>query len=424
MSTGASGNSSSSGGGTSHHAPAAGSLPSSAGALSSPSSSSSTTTTTTTATATTPSRTGSSALVEATAGFSSGVISTLVCHPLDVIKTRLQVDRSPTAAQFGNSLAIARRIVRLEGGGGSSGGSGSDRYGRYGQAVRALYRGLWPNLVGNSISWSCYFVCYDYFKAQLCTMRAASSSTSSSSSLLLSTSDYLLASAVAGALTSAATNPIWVIKTRMLSTGADARGAYRGLGHGWRTIVRGPEGVRGLYRGLVPSLVGVSHGAIQFAVYEALKNWERGRSRRQSRGRRRGRSRHNDDAADDDDDDHRSTKPSNRSTLLFSAVSKSVAGAITYPCQLVRTRLQSYDAATGGGGVYAGLKDVVRQSWRREGVRAFYKGLVPSLVRVLPTTCITFLTYENCRFYLPSLLRQLSRLPPPPPSSRADGEAV
>lgn len=37
---------------------------------------------------------------------------------------------------------------------------------------------------------------------------------------------------------------------------------------------------------------------------------------------------------------------------------------------------------------------------RHEGVTGFYKGLKPSLVRVVPATMITFLTYEHVSHYM------------------------
>jgi solute carrier family 25 folate transporter 32 len=188
----------------------------------------------------------------------------------------------------------------------------------------------------------------------------------------LASSDYFMASGVAGILTGVVTNPIWVIKTRMLSTARDAPGAYKSIAHGTRTLFQ-EEGIRGFYRGLVPSLFGVSHGAIQFMAYEQLKNrWALSR-----KGGKEGLT--------------------NVDFLTLSAVSKMFAGSITYPYQVVRARLQTYDA----GRKYTGVRDVVGQVFRREGLAGFYKGLIPNLVRVVPSTCVTFLVYENVKFYLP-----------------------
>ena len=86
----------------------------------------------------------------------------------------------------------------------------------------------------------------------------------------LSAVEYLAASGTAGIATALCTNPIWVVKTRMLSTDGFTSGSYRGLSDGLRQILR-TEGVRGFWSGLTPSLFGVSHGAFQFMFYEELK---------------------------------------------------------------------------------------------------------------------------------------------------------
>lgn len=132
----------------------------------------------------------------------------------------------------------------------------------------------------------------------------------------------------------------------MLSTGLNAPGAYRGMAHGVTDIMR-KEGVKGFWRGLIPSIFGISHGAVQFAAYEQLKNW-----RRSKKG----------DKSD----------LSNFDYLILSASSKIFAGSITYPYQVLRVRLQAYDA----GRVYRGVGDAIIQTWRNEGIKGFYRGYV------------------------------------------------
>ena len=82
------------------------------------------------------------------------------------------------------------------------------------------------------------------------------------------------------------TNPIWVVKTRVFGTAKNDSAAYKGLWgifpflsspglnidviDGLRSIYR-TEGFRGLYKGSLLALVGVSNGSIQFAAYEEIK---------------------------------------------------------------------------------------------------------------------------------------------------------
>ncbi|KAL4898470.1 mitochondrial carrier domain-containing protein [Aspergillus ambiguus] len=290
----------------------------------------------------------SSSFVETIAGFTAGIVSTLCLHPLDLIKTRLQVDRS-SASRVGSTLRVIRGILQHEGG------------------VAAFYRGLTPNLIGNSSSWALYFLCYGNLKDAVRTLRGTAAGSG------LSSTDYFLASGGAGMLTSILTNPIWVIKTRMLSTGAQTPGAYASFTTGARRIYRA-EGLRGFYRGLLPSLFGVSHGALQFMAYERLK------------------LRRSEIAA--------GAALGNLDFFVLSSLSKIFAGCVTYPYQVLRSRLQTYDAHL----VYRGVGDAVAQIWAREGLAGFYKGLGTNLFRVLPSTWVTFLVYENTRKYLPGLV--------------------
>jgi len=50
---------------------------------------------------------------------------------------------------------------------------------------------------------------------------------------------------------------------------------YSGMTDALRKVWR-LEGIRGLYRGFVPGMFGVSHGAIQFMTYEEMKTFYNG----------------------------------------------------------------------------------------------------------------------------------------------------
>ncbi|KAL1641029.1 peroxisomal copper amine oxidase [Didymella pomorum] len=293
----------------------------------------------------------STSVVESVAGFSAGIVSCLAAHPLDLLKNRLQLNTS-SRSRLGDSFRILQNVVRDEGG------------------VRALYRGLWPNLLGNSLGWGLYFLFYGNLKDAL--QRAKGEQ--------LGSKDFFAASIVAGLSTGFCTNPIWVVKTRMLEKGRNHPEAYKsmraGLAHVYAT-----RGLKGLWAGFVPSSLGVLHGAVQFSIYETMKK-RRGSLLQQ----------------------HESL--SNWEYMYMSGGSKLLAGAITYPYQPIRARMQQYEAAAR----YNGLWDVLRKTYTNEGFFAFYKGVVPNTLRVVPTTVVTFLVYENTKIYLPRLFEDDEQL--------------
>ncbi|KIW71130.1 hypothetical protein PV04_03334 [Phialophora macrospora] len=295
----------------------------------------------------------SPASIETIAGLSAGLISTIIVHPLDIIKTRLQVDTS-SHPLLNSSRAVFRDILRNEGP----------------TRLAALYRGLAPNLVGNSAGWALYFLWYRKAQDVIRNLRGYTPGQQ------LTSVDYLTASFASGILSAILTNPIWVVKTRMLSTSSAQTGAYPSMIHGLRAIYR-TEGVRGFFHGLTPSLFGVSHGALYFVAYERLKVWRKVSKKDQTL--------------------------TNLDTIVASSLSKTFAGTLTYPHQLLRARLQTYDPSATTHVRGPGLVPLIKQIWRNEGLVGYYKGLFPNLLRVVPSTCVTFLVYENTRTALPRM---------------------
>ncbi|KAF9949945.1 hypothetical protein BGZ72_008309 [Mortierella alpina] len=340
--------------------------------------------------------TGSVATDQALAGFTGGAVSTIFLHPLDLIKTRFQVNATQAAPRFGGTLRSFQQIYRSEG----------FRHG--------LYRGLTPNFAGATVSWGLYFYLYAGIKANMPVDPATGR---------LGPTQHMVASMLGGALTAVVTNPLWVIKTRMCTTKKATPGAYQSLIGGLASLTR-TEGLSGLYRGIVPALFGVSHGAIQFMAYEQLKYWrqevKKNRWEKQFLEEVRGKaSVPISDAAAGGETSHiagigmdaktfeklRETRLlekkhdwetlSTVEYLCMAASSKVTATVATYPYQVLRSRLQMMSTGQNGEPVYAGVMDCIRKIRRAEGILGFYKGVAPNVIRVLPGTCITFLVYET-----------------------------
>ncbi|KAM7218952.1 Mitochondrial carrier domain containing protein [Rhypophila decipiens] len=329
-------------------------------------------------------------VVETIAGLSAGSMATLIVHPLDIVKTRMQIYRSATPlssspSATGSPLTTVSVIKSLA---------------RTDRPIAALYRGLTPNLLGNATSWASFFFFKSRAERSIALLREQSQGggadsqiskgdgresqgTAAAATASLTPTDFFVASLAAGAATQVITNPIWVIKTRMLSSDRSAAGAYPSMWSGAVHLFR-TEGLWGFYRGLGVGMLAVSHGAVQFAVYDPARRMYLRRREKKRDTMGLARSGGGDDV-------------SNEATIVLSTVSKLVAGVITYPLQVLRSRLQNYDAEQQFG---KGVRGVMRKLWQEDGPRGFYRGMVPGVIRVLPATWVTFLVYENVKYYL------------------------
>lgn len=168
------------------------------------------------------------------------------------------------------------------------------------------------------------------------------------------------------------------------------------------------EGIRSFYSGLTPALLGLSHVAIQFPLYEYLKMAITGYGI----------------------GEHPDAGSSHWAGIsLATFISKVCASTVTYPHEVLRTRLQTQQrsspatspeeiafrgalerpedrgrpsVASSSDGMpnrprYTSILRTCQTIWMEEGWRAFYSGIGTNLFRAVPAAMTTMLTYEYMR---------------------------
>ena len=244
---------------------------------------------------------------------------------------------------------------------------------------------------------------------------------------------HLISAATAGIITATATNPIWVVKTRLqlqdsmnkprgaavtvpaassltaartalpsttagkairssaafssvahdstlftpsfarqqatlaaatsASTQERASGSLRCIAQIWRR-----EGLKGFYRGMSASYLGVAEGTIQWTLYEQFKTMRKKSGRVREEGW--------------------------MDKVGAAGAAKLIATIITYPHEVVRTRLRQAPPAGSEKAKYHGLWQTFSLVWREEGMVALYGGLSPHLLRVVPNAAVMYSIYE------------------------------
>ncbi|KAH9857287.1 mitochondrial carrier [Lenzites betulinus] len=300
------------------------------------------------------------------AGGLGGMCGAIVTSPFDVVKTRLQSDlfreKVAVVSLSGDgtaALTAPRRNILwhfVE-----TGHILRDIYRE--ESPRALFKGLGPTLVGVIPARSINFFAYGNGKQII----ASRFNNGQENSWV-----HLSAAAIAGIATGTVTNPIWVVKTRLQldahrpTPAHSARPAFGGSLSMIQKILR-EEGVRGFYKGLSASYLGVTEGTIQWVLYERLKALT---ANTQGKG-----------------------GVQEWLGMLGSAgTAKCVASLITYPHEVIRTRLRQ--PLVDGRMKYTGLLQTLRLVIAEEGARSLYGGLSAHLMRVIPNAAVMYSIYE------------------------------
>ncbi len=169
------------------------------------------------------------------------------------------------------------------------------------------------------------------------------------------------ASTMGASVVSILVTPLDVAKVRMQSHVCPVGGSLpcpdpahpAGTADMMRRVVRS-DGLRGLWRGLGPTLVlAVPTTGLYFTMYEAMR-------------------------------DHASIPP-----VLAGAFARFVAATTASPLELARTQLQS--------GAPGGVVSVIQRVVRNQGTPALWRGLAPTLLRDIPFSSIYWGCYESIR---------------------------
>ena len=202
----------------------------------------------------------------------------------------------------------------------------------------------------------------------------------------LSYPQYYLAGAYAGIGNSVLSGPIEHIRIKLQTQPSGDKRLYSGPGDCIRKIYN-VDGIKGIYRAQVPTILREGQGfGLWFLTYEYLVQ----RSVSRTGGKR---------------DDLPAWK-----LCTFGALAGLVLWMGSYPLDVIKSRMQSDVGFTnkvpenmgefkekfgevGSARRYTGMMDCSRKIFAESGIRGFWRGLAPTLVRAIPCSAGTFAAY-------------------------------
>ncbi|TRM68937.1 mitochondrial carrier domain-containing protein [Schizophyllum amplum] len=286
--------------------------------------------------------------VHITAGGLAGACEALACQPLDTIKVRMQLSRSGRApgTKPRGFFATGAYIVKRE-------------------TPLALYKGLGAVLSGIVPKMAIRFASFETYKGWLADKETGKTSVG----------NIFIAGLGAGTSEAVAVvTPMEVVKIRLqaqMHSLADPleQPRYRNAGHAVYTIVR-EEGFSALYRGVsLTALRQATNQGANFTAYQEIKKLAH---------------KYQPDLPELPSYQH----------MIIGLISGAMGPFSNAPIDTIKTRLQRAPAMPNTTALQR-IMFIGSDMWKQEGVRSFYKGITPRVLRVAPGQAVVFAVYEK-----------------------------
>ncbi|GAM18499.1 hypothetical protein SAMD00019534_016740 [Acytostelium subglobosum LB1] len=273
-------------------------------------------------------------------GAASGVACTLAGHPFDTLKVRLQTEG--TTGRFKGLTHCLSTTIKEEG-------------------VLALYKGATPPMVGMSIINSCMFGTMEIVKKKL----------HPDITTPISVPEIMLSGAITGWVVSFVATPIETVKSKL-------QVQYSGI-----KLYNGPidcikktlksEGIVGLYRAFIPTGFQRTSLWAYFGCYELANRALRLEDGTMTVGR----------------------------SFLAGGIAGTGFWCTNFPFDVIRSRIMTMPSGEKPPR-YTGMIDCARKIYAVDGLKGFWKGFTPCLLRTFPANGATFVAYEFVMKLLPS----------------------
>ncbi|TPX34848.1 hypothetical protein SmJEL517_g02613 [Synchytrium microbalum] len=270
-------------------------------------------------------------------------------YPLDLIKTRIQVQSKHNVdpeQHYKSTLDALIKIIQKEG-------------------PLALYNGLGGGLLYTVLSNFSYFYTYGFVRSKYLKRFPGE----------IGIAMELALGAVAGALSQIITLPIAVVNTRQLTSSKDERKDFIGT---WVQVVK-EEGIEGLWRGLGPALILCVNPAITYGLHSRMKTAVNQRAGREADARLSG-----------------------SETFVIGAIAKTLATIVSYPYILAKIRLQWRPKPVEGaqaGVTYKSTFDVLKKVLESDGITGWYRGMGAQIYKAVLQQALLFLSKDEFEFF-------------------------